>query len=270
MRTIAFVGAALLPAAAHAAQFAASADLQGGVATAYGQIAAGPASGAFGSSGDGGRDAFDTYGYLTNNAPGGLVVTRQSEFFAARNLYRFYDTFTNTSGAAIATTVRFSGDLGSDGGTSVRLSSSGLLVTCQFGSACSGDPVVAAISSNNGSSTTSLTQGTHSGNDRYNADFMLTVLPGQSVSLLNFAFLASDAFATNGGDETLAIATARSLQSAPFLDGLTEAQRARIVNFDLNGAPSVPEPATWAMMVGGFGLLGAAARRRARAVCVAA
>jgi hypothetical protein len=26
----------------------------------------------------------------------------------------------------------------------------------------------------------------------------------------------------------------------------------------------VPEPATWAMMIGGFGLLGAAARRRRR------
>jgi hypothetical protein len=28
--------------------------------------------------------------------------------------------------------------------------------------------------------------------------------------------------------------------------------------------PAVPEPATWAMMIGGFGLLGAAARRRTR------
>jgi hypothetical protein len=30
-------------------------------------------------------------------------------------------------------------------------------------------------------------------------------------------------------------------------------------------AAAVPEPATWAMMLGGFGLLGAATRRRARA-----
>lgn len=29
-------------------------------------------------------------------------------------------------------------------------------------------------------------------------------------------------------------------------------------------APAVPEPATWAMMIGGFGLVGAASRRRAR------
>ncbi len=31
---------------------------------------------------------------------------------------------------------------------------------------------------------------------------------------------------------------------------------------DLGFAPAVPEPATWAMMIGGFGMLGAAARRR--------
>ncbi len=35
-------------------------------------------------------------------------------------------------------------------------------------------------------------------------------------------------------------------------------------------APAVPEPATWAMMVGGFGRLGAATRRRSRLVSVTA
>lgn len=35
-------------------------------------------------------------------------------------------------------------------------------------------------------------------------------------------------------------------------------------------APAVPEPATWAMMVGGFGLLGAAARRSSRSKTVLA
>jgi hypothetical protein len=32
------------------------------------------------------------------------------------------------------------------------------------------------------------------------------------------------------------------------------------------GAPGVPEPATWAMMIGGFALAGAAMRRRATAL----
>ncbi len=35
-------------------------------------------------------------------------------------------------------------------------------------------------------------------------------------------------------------------------------------------APTVPEPASWAMMIGGFGLLGAAARRSRRATVVLA
>lgn len=34
--------------------------------------------------------------------------------------------------------------------------------------------------------------------------------------------------------------------------------------------PAVPEPETWAMMLGGFGLLGFAARRRSRVACVTA
>ena len=180
MRTVALLGALLLPAAAQAAQFQANADLVGSSSTSYGQIATGAAAGTFGASSDGGRDAFDTYGFLTNDAPGGLTVLRQSEFFAAKNLYRFFDTFTNNTAAAITTTVRFSGDLGSDSGTSIRLNEAGILVTCQFSGACFGDPVVGAVSGNNGASTTSLTPGSHSGNDRYNADFALTVLAGQA------------------------------------------------------------------------------------------
>lgn len=37
-----------------------------------------------------------------------------------------------------------------------------------------------------------------------------------------------------------------------------------IAKVNLRQAGAVPEPATWAMMIGGFGLLGAAARRRSR------
>lgn len=42
------------------------------------------------------------------------------------------------------------------------------------------------------------------------------------------------------------------------------------VLYSTQAPPAVPEPATWAMMLGGFGLLGAASRRRARTVRVAA
>ena len=36
--------------------------------------------------------------------------------------------------------------------------------------------------------------------------------------------------------------------------------------FVLPGAGSVPEPASWALMIGGFGLVGAAARRQRQTV----
>ena len=36
-----------------------------------------------------------------------------------------------------------------------------------------------------------------------------------------------------------------------------------------SGIPAIPEPATWAMMIGGFGLIGAGARRRRTALAVA-
>ena len=44
-----------------------------------------------------------------------------------------------------------------------------------------------------------------------------------------------------------------------------------VVNYTLNGAVAgaVPEPASWAMFIGGFGLIGAAARRRKVAVSFA-
>jgi hypothetical protein len=57
-------------------------------------------------------------------------------------------------------------------------------------------------------------------------------------------------------------ATAFQLGTFTVQDGLT----VRGVGF----APRVPEPATWAMMIGGFGLLGAAARRSRRSTTVLA
>ncbi|GAO40569.1 hypothetical protein SCH01S_48_02310 [Sphingomonas changbaiensis NBRC 104936] len=267
-----FTAAVALPTAAQAAQFVTTRDIVAGTPTIYGQLYTGPQLGLRGAAGDGGRDAFDTYGYYTSDAPGGLQLTRRAEAFADQNLYRWFDTFTNTTGATITTTVRFTGDLGSDSLTSIRASGAGFMVTCQFNGACSSDPVVAAVSSNIGFGTSGLTAGSHASNDRYFTDFALTVRPGESVGLLNFAFLASDNAGTNANDLALAIAKAQDLRTNPFVDGLTLAQQRTVVNFDLGLPPvqGVPEPATWAMMIGGFGLLGAAARRRNRIVAMSA
>nr|WP_254447510.1 PEPxxWA-CTERM sorting domain-containing protein [Sphingomonas sp. ID1715] len=43
----------------------------------------------------------------------------------------------------------------------------------------------------------------------------------------------------------------------------------KIDGFKLNGLAVVPEPATWAMMIGGFGLVGGAMRRKARRAAIA-
>jgi hypothetical protein len=37
----------------------------------------------------------------------------------------------------------------------------------------------------------------------------------------------------------------------------------------IGGTPAVPEPATWAMMIGGFGLIGATMRRRSTKIAFA-
>jgi hypothetical protein len=86
---------------------------------------------------------------------------------------------------------------------------------------------------------------------------------------------------TDGGTETIATSgavtgTGQWLQfSGTFIATATTANLS-IFNdnnqasgndygLDLISVTAVPEPATWAMMVGGFGVIGAAARRRARA-----
>lgn len=52
--------------------------------------------------------------------------------------------------------------------------------------------------------------------------------------------------------------------SASNLDTITLNLNASSNAVLLAGGPAVPEPATWAMMLGGFGLIGAAMRRRQR------
>jgi hypothetical protein len=251
---IALAAAAGGTGAAHAAQFTTTADIYAAAGYASSYTGVGVLNNARGAAADGGRDAFDGYGYYT--VTGGLTYNRQTEVFAAQNLFRFFDTFTNNTAQEVTKTVTFYGNLGSDGQTKVQASGAGFLVTCQFSAACYGDPVVAAIYGNNGLGVQSLN------GENYSVNYTLHLAPGQSASILNFAFLASSLGGTNASDVTLATDRATALAADPFLDGLTSQQVKQIVNFG-NGQPAaVPEPASWAFMIGGFGMVGASLRRR--------
>lgn len=255
---------AFVPATAQAAQFQAGADIFTG--TGFGASYTGrggqvqPSGQWLGAIQDGGADTFDNFGFY-NSGVGALTLTRQVELLNG-NLYRFFDTFTNTSAARIQTTVNFFGNLGSDGDELVSYAKGGLMVSCQDdgAGACTDDAVIALVAGNNGLAQQTITP------DRYNVRFALDVAAGQSVSLLNYAFLARDENGPTLADVALAAATGQSLLANARTEGLTGAQLGRVVNFS---AGALPEPATWLMMIVGFGLAGVALRRRRPAAALA-
>lgn len=254
-----------LPAAAQAEQFQASADIftGSGFADRYagpgGQVQ--PSAQWLGGVQGGGADTFDNFGFY-NKGVGALTQTRQVELLSG-NLFRFLDTFTNNTGARIRTTVNFFGNLGSDGDELVSTNAGGLIVSCQDDGdgLCTDNAVVALVAGDNGLAQQGITP------DRYNVGFDLDVAAGQSVSLLNFAFLARDVDGPTADDVTLATDTGRALLRSARVEGLTDAQRASIVNFS---ASALPEPASWVMMILGFGLAGAMLRRRRAQAVLAA
>lgn len=256
-------GALLAAGTADAQQFSASPDIFTGTGYAAGYTGRGgnvqPSNKALGSVWGGGADTFDAFGWY-NTGTGGLVLDRQVELLAG-NTFRFFDTFTNTGSSAASVTVNFFGNLGSDGSELIGHDQGGLIVSCENdgAGACIDDAVVALVSGNNGLGKAAITP------DRYNAAYLLNVAAGQSVSLVNYAFLARDVNGPTAGDVALAIATGQALLAAPRLEGLSSAQVARIVNF----AAPVPEPKTWAMMLLGFGMVGAGLRRRRGTMAVA-
>lgn len=249
-------GALLAAGTADAQQFSASPDIFTGTGYAASYTGKGgnvqPSNKALGSVWGGGADTFDAFGWY-NSGTGGLVLDRQVELLGG-NTFRFFDTFTNTGSSAASVTVNFFGNLGSDGDELIGYDQGGLIVSCEDdgAGACIDDAVVALVSGNNGLGKAAITP------DRYNAGYLLNVAAGQSVSLVNFAFLARDVNGPTDDDVALAIATGRSLLAAPRFEGLSGAQVARIVNF----AAPVPEPRTWAMMLLGFATIGLALRRR--------
>jgi len=254
-----FISAALavliIPAAAHAQQIQATDSVFNGNGYGSTYIGAGGTTPlynqALGQVVDGGNGAFDAFGFY-NSGVGSLSQTRQVELLSG-NVFRFFDTFTNHSASSVTTTLNFFGNLGSDGDEIVSAPKAGLLVSCEDdgSGSCGSDPVLALVSGNTGLGQASISP------DRYNVSFSVTVKAGESLSLLNFAFLASDMNGPTDADLLLARSTGESLLYTPRLEGLSTQQIASIANF----AAPVPEPSTWAMMMLGFGLVGLGLRR---------
>lgn len=95
------------------------------------------------------------------------------------------------------------------------------------------------------------------------------------VSLMNFDGLIKLTAYDAGGNQ---LGSVQAFSGNLVLSGIGNISRVNVLSLDQDPttlddlafeavqaiAPGVPEPATWAMMIGGFGFVGAAARRRVR------
>ncbi len=260
-RNISVVMATLaLPLIANAAQFQATPSIFNGTSYAASYTGTGGTTALYnqplGEVVGGGNNAFDAFGFY-NSGVGSLTQTRQVELLSG-NVFRFFDTFTNKGSASVTTTLNFFGNLGSDGSELVSFNQGGLMVSCtdDGSGACTDQPVLALVSGNNGLGKAAITP------DRYNVQFTVNLAPGQSLSLLNYAYLAMDENGPTPADQSLAEAQGQLLRDTPRLDGLSEQQIASIANFTIS---PVPEPSSWGLAMVALLLLGQRLRSRGRA-----
>jgi hypothetical protein len=90
-------------------------------------------------------------------------------------------------------------------------------------------------------------------------------LASKTLTQLNQMFDGTLAYnTTSTGSRTVALNPDRLSGDIWLIGPSWSSTDGRVDAFKLSRLAVIPEPATWAMMIGGFGLVGAAARRRAR------
>jgi hypothetical protein len=217
-----------------------------------------------GTVSDGGYDAYDWMGGIDGLS--GLTHTRRTETFAASNIYRWVETFTNDTANQISTTIRYFGDLGSNGSTTVNHNAAGFAVTSD---GVNYDPVIAHVFGNNAYAASNMNFATGvliPGESYLSDNLMITasliVDPGDTARLAFFDFLARDT-SNRSGDLALALSTGANLQANPFFTGLTANEISSIVNF--GETDEVPEPAILPLFGLGLVAIGIARRRKKKA-----
>lgn len=229
---------------------------------------------------DGGYDAYDGAGYIVpgamrlGNGPSGVSISRRADALTELNIYRWLDTYTNTTERPISIDLAFYTNLGSDGDDQILENNSFRLVTSEISAPkrsdvyAPTDPVVAMMHGNNDWAATNIT--VTKDIDIVRRRFVIDLAPGASATLMFADFLAytptlyegeggEPIYADPGtiGDVQLALSRSADLIADPsvLFDGIDTRGLGPILNW------TIPSPG--AAAVGALAGLAALRRRRA-------
>jgi len=152
---------------------------------------------------------------------------------------------------------------------SLRGVDSGSYVALSFGYGTANSYFI-KVQDNNGDGFFDM-YGFDSGNNDLNGPFLgLNPFQSGKIDVSVAGTVATLSIFANGATQSYSFNYGYAPGSARVGFGLNRLGVADNFRFDaVTGGTAVPEPATWALMVGGFGLAGAAARSRRRAVALA-
>lgn len=149
---------------------------------------------------DGGYDAYDGAGFIVpgpmrgDPPPSAVSITRRVDALTELNIYRWLDTYTNTTERPVSIDLAFYSNLGSDGfdqtlvNDSFRLVTSEIFVPKRSDVYVPTDPVVAMMHGNNDWAATNITVTKEF--DIVRRRFVFELAPGASATLMFADFLA--------------------------------------------------------------------------------